>query len=62
MKKEMSPSEKMFHDIRIQIHKETKGMTPEQEREYYREGSDEFFKKFGLKKVPHGLGYILVDE
>jgi hypothetical protein len=52
----------MFHDIRLQIYKETKNMTSEQEREYYKKGSEEFLKKNGLKKVPHGLGYIVVDE
>ena len=62
MNNDISKTEQMFNDIRIEIAKETKGMTPEQESEYYGKGVEKFLERSGLKKVPNGRGYILVRE
>ena len=62
MRGEISEIERMFNEIRIEIRKETRGMTPEERTEYHKKGTEEFIKECGYKKVPKGEGYILVDE
>ena len=38
--------------IRLEIHEETKDMTPGQITDYYRKSADAFVKKMGYKFVP----------
>lgn len=42
---------KMKHDIQAQIYKETKDMTWEERREYFRKGSEEFRHEMARRKA-----------
>jgi hypothetical protein len=43
---------KEIHDIRLQIHEETKDMTLEQRREHTRKSVEEFESKYGKLRRP----------
>jgi hypothetical protein len=40
-----------IHAIRLRIHDETKGLTPQEHTEYFREGAEKFFTQRGIVKI-----------
>jgi len=43
--------EREVNQIRLRIHEETKNMTLEQRREYYRQSSDAAAEKYGFQRI-----------
>ena len=47
----ISKIEKELNEIRLQIYEETKDMTPQERREYFREQDEAVTKEYGFKVV-----------
>jgi hypothetical protein len=47
----LSPVEQEINRIRLEIYEETKDMTAEQRREYYRKSGEIAVKEFGVKRI-----------
>jgi hypothetical protein len=51
MKRKIDPIEQEVNEIRLRIYEETKDMTSEERREYYRKSSEALAKEYGFRRV-----------